>query len=311
MLNKKVFVFMLVLVIALSSLTVSGAPKRRVFGATFHNLNNPFFVALNEGIKKVVEDKGDKLISFDPQQDLNRQISGIEDFVSQKVDAILIAALDWKGIKPGLEAAKKAKIPVIIVDAPVFDVDLVATTVASDNWNAGVLCARDMVKRVGTKANIVVLAHPTAKSAIDRTEGFKAEIKKYSGLKVVAEQSSNGQLDQAMTVLEDILQANPKIDVVMALNDPTALGAIAALESANRAKGVVVYGVDGSPDAKRMVKDGKLTATASQFPSKIGSMGADAAYQILSGKKVAKDIKVPVELITAQNVNQHKIDQFE
>ncbi len=312
MLSKKLFVVLLVIVLVFSCLTVYGAPKQKVFGATFHNLNNPFFVALNDGIKKVVESKGDKLISFDPQQDLSRQISGIEDFVSQKVDAIFVAALDWKGIKPALETAKKAKIPVIIVDAPVFDVNLVATTVASDNWNAGVLCAQDMIKRIGTKANIVILAHPTAKSAIDRTEGFKAEIKKYAGLKVVAEQSSNGQLDQAMTVMEDIIQAQPKIDVVMALNDPTAMGAIAALESANRLKGILVYGVDGSPDAKKMIKEGnKLTATASQFPSKIGSMGADAAYQILNGKKVAKNIKVPVELIDKSNISKHKVDQFE
>ena len=312
MLNKKWFVMMTVLIFAFSTLAVCGAAKQRVFGATFHNLNNPFFVALNDGIKKVVESKGDKLISFDPQQDLNRQISGIEDFVSQKVDAIFVAALDWKGIKPALETAKKAKIPVIIVDAPVYDVDLVATTVASDNWNAGVLCAKDMIKRIGTKANIVVLAHPTAKSAIDRTEAFKATIKQYPGLKVVAEQSSNGELDQAMTVMEDILQAQPRIDVVMAVNDPTAMGAIAALESANRLKGVLVYGVDGSPDAKKMIKEGgKLTATASQFPSKIGSMGADAAYKILSGKKVPKAIKVPVELIDASNIGKHAVDKFE
>jgi ribose transport system substrate-binding protein len=277
-----------------------------------HNLNNPFFVALNEGIKQVVESKGDKLISFDPQQDLTRQISGIEDFVSRKVDAIFVAALDWKGIKPALETAKRAKIPVIVVDAPVYDVDLVATTVASDNWQAGVLCAEDMIKRTGGKANIVILPHPTAKSAIDRTDGFKSVIKKYPGCKIIAEQAANGQLDQAMLVMEDIIQAHPKIDVVMGLNDPTAMGAIAALESANRLKGVLVYGVDGSPDAKKMIKEGtKLTATASQFPSQIGSMGADAAYKILAKKKVPKDIKVPVKLIDKSNIDKHAVDQFE
>lgn len=310
--NKKFFLILMALLIVFSCISVYGAPKPKLFGATFHNLNNPFFVALNEGIKKVVESKGDKLVSYDPQQDLSRQISGVEDFVAQKVDAIFIAALDWKGIKPALETAQKAKIPVIIVDAPVYDVDLVATTVASDNWNAGVICAKDMMKRIGKKANIVILAHPTAKSAIDRTEGFKEAIKKFPGLKVVAEQSSNGQLDQAMTVMEDIIQAQPKINVVMALNDPTAMGAIAAMESANRLKGVLVYGVDGSPDAKKMIKDGsKLTATASQFPSKIGSMGADAAYKILGGQKVPKEIKVPVELIDKSNIDKHKVDQFE
>jgi ribose transport system substrate-binding protein len=312
MTRKQIFLISLVIVLLISSFSVYGAPKQKVFGATMHNLNNPFFVALNEGLKQVVESKGDKLISFDPQQDLTRQISGIEDFVSRKVDAIFVAALDWKGIKPALETAKRAKIPVIVVDAPVYDVDLVATTVASDNWQAGVLCAEDMIKKTGGKANIVILPHPTAKSAIDRTEGFKSVIKKYPGCKIVAEQAANGQLDQAMLVMEDIIQAHPKIDVVMGLNDPTAMGAIAALESANRLKGVLVYGVDGSPDAKKMIKEGnKLTATASQFPSKIGSMGAEAAYKILAGEEVPKDIKVPVKLIDKSNIDQHVIDQFE
>jgi ribose transport system substrate-binding protein len=310
-LNKKRLLFLLVIVVAFSCCTVYGAPRPRVFGATFHNLNNPFFVALNAGIKKVVESKGDKLISFDPQQDISRQIAGIEDLVAQKVDAIFVAALDWKGIRPALETAKKANIPVIIVDAPVYDVDLVATTVSSDNWNAGVLCAKDMIKRTHGKANIVILVHPTAKTGIDRTDGFKSVIKKYPGYKIVAEQAANGELDKAMQVMDDIIQAQPKIDVVMALNDPSALGAIAALESANRLKGVLVYGVDGSPDAKKMIKEGKLTATASQSPSKIGTVGAETAYKILAKKKVPKDIKVPVELIDKSNIGNHAINKFE
>ncbi|HBE80753.1 MAG TPA: hypothetical protein DDW65_23655 [Firmicutes bacterium] len=314
MLRRKVFTISFIVALLFSLFIGSSFAKGKVhhFGATYMTLNNPFFVTLNEGIKKLVESKGDKLTALDPALDQNKQISEIEDLISQKVDAIFLNPVDWKGVKPALDEAKKANIPIINVDAPVYDQDLVASIVASDNWNAGILCAEDMIKRVGNKpTNVVILEHPTAKSAIDRTDSFKQEIKKYPNIKVVADQSSMGQLEQAMPVMENILQAQKQIDVVMCLNDPTALGAIAAMESANRTKGVLVYGVDGSPDAKKMIQQGKLTATASQFPSLVGKYAAQAAYSILSGKKVEHLIKVPVQLIDKSNLAKHKVDAFE
>lgn len=274
------------------------------FGATFMTLNNPFFVELNEGLKGVIEANGDKLISLDPQLDINKQIAGIEDLIAQKVDGIFLNPVDWQGIKPALEAANKAGIPIYVVDAPVFDDHLVVTTVASDNWNAGVLCAQHLTKTLGiTKGNIVVLEHPTAKSAIERTDSFLKEIAKYPDLKVVAKQSSNGQLEISMPIMENIIQANPEITAVMALNDPTALGVIAALESAGKLKNVkAIYGVDGSADALKMIKAGKLTATAAQYPKEIGKIAAESAYKHLAGEKIPHEIKVPVQLITKDNL---------
>ena len=279
--------------------------KQLKFGATYMTLNNPFFVELNEGIKKIVEAKGGTLVALDPQLDVNKQIAQIEDLIAQKVDLIFLNPADWKGIKPALEAAKKANIPVIIVDSPVFDDALVESTVASDNWNAGILCAQNLVKLMGEKGNVVVLEHPTAKSAIDRTKSFEEEIAKYPGIKIVAKQASDGQLEKAMPVMENILQANKEINAVMCLNDPTALGVIAALESANRLQGVIIYGVDGSSDAKKMIKAGKLTATAAQFPKEIGRMAAEAAFTKLGGGTIEHNIKVPVELIDKSNIDKY------
>jgi len=279
--------------------------KQRRFGATFMTLNNPFFVTLNEGLKQAIEANGDKLITLDPQLDLNKQIAGVEDLIAQGVDGIFLNSVDWKGIKPALEAANKAGVPVFVVDAPVFDDDLVVTTVASNNWEAGVLAAKHLTETLGiTEGNVVILEHPTAKSAIERTDSFIETIKQYPGLKIVAQQSSEGQLEQAMPVMENIIQANPDITVVMALNDPTALGAIAALEAAGKLDDVkAIYGVDGSEDGKKMVKEGKLTATAAQYPSEIGRIAVEAAYKHLNGETVDHEIKVPVKLLTKENVD--------
>lgn len=284
--------------------------KNYKFGATYMTMNNPFFVALNGGIKDVVEANGDSLVALDPALDVSKQISQIEDLVAQGVDAIFVNPADWKGIRPALEAAKAAGIPIINVDAPVFDIDLVDSIVVSDNYNAGVLCAKDMMSKMD-KAKIVVLEHPTAKSAIDRTDGFLDTIKDNPNYEVVAKQSSEGQLEQAMPVMENIIQANPEINVVMCLNDPTAMGALAALESANRAEGVLVYGVDGAPDAKQMIEDGKMTGTAAQSPISIGKTAAEIAYKILKGESVDKEIYVEVIYIDKNNVSEFGTDGWQ
>lgn len=280
------------------------------FGATYMTLNNPFFVALNNGIKDVVEGNGDVLIALDPALDPEKQTAQIEDLIDQKVDAIFVTPADWKEIRPALLAAQEAGIPVINVDAPVYDEDLAACIIASDNYNAGVLCAQDMMRRRDS-ARIVILEHPRAKSSIDRTRGFIDTIKEMAQYQIVAEASSEGQLEQAMPVMAKIIRDNPQIDVVMALNDPTAEGALAALLSAGREEGVLIYGVDGAPEAKQLIRDGKITATAAQSPSTIGRTAAQAAYDILAGEKVEKHISVPVVLINKNNVDEFDVTDWQ
>lgn len=312
----KKIVMMITLLVVLSSIVFASGQQEKeddghyLFGATYMTMNNPFFVYLNDGIKEVVEAHGDKLIAFDPALDQAKQIAQIEDMIAQGVDAIFLNPVDYKGIRPALEAAKKAGIPIINVDAPVFDTELVDCIVASDNYNAGVLVAKDVMKRLKS-AKIVLLEHPTAKSAMDRTQSFVDTIAGMSSYEVVARQSSNGQIEQAMPVMENIIQGQPEINVVMGLNDPTAMGALAALEAAGRAENVLIYGVDGAPDAKQMVKDGRITATAAQSPMGIGKQASKAAYDILNGKWVEKLILVPIVLIDQSNVDEFGTDGWQ
>lgn len=301
--------FALLLIIIMSITIVSGCQSERrpsisnnyKFGATYMTLNNPFFVALNNGIKDVVEANGDTLIALDPALDVEKQISQIEDLIAQEVDAIFVSPADWKAIRPALIKAKEAGIPIINVDSPVYDTELVISIVASDNYNAGVICAKDMMKKLSA-ANIVILEHPTAKSAIDRTQGFIDTLKDVAGYEIVAKASSEGQLEQAMPVMGGIILDNSNIDVVMALNDPTAMGAVAALQAAGREEGVLVYGVDGAPEAKQMILDGKMTASAAQSPMTIGRTAAQVAYDYLAGKEIKKEIFVDITLIDKTNV---------
>ena len=314
---KRLYVFLMIVALVNGSLFAKGQDdggekSGLVFGATYMTMNNPFFIALNDGIKEIVEAKGDKVIALDPSLDQTKQIAQIEDLIAQDVAAIFLNPVDWKGVRPALEMAEKAGIPIINVDAPVFDLELVDAVVASNNYNAGVLVAEDVLKRLaGDTAKVVLLEHPTAKSAIDRTQSFVDTTEDIPGIEIVARQSSNGQLETAMPVMENIIQAQPQIDVVMGLNDPTAMGALAALQAAGRADDVLIYGVDGAPDAKKMVKEGKITATAAQSPMGIGRTAAEIAYEILAGNTVQKETLVPVTLIDASNVDSFGLDGWQ
>lgn len=311
---KKVLGMLTLVVIVILAITKLGfinksnekRKERKTFGATFMSLNNPYFVELGSGLKGVIEENGDKLIMRDPQLDVKKQISIIEEMINQKVDGIFLNPADWIEIKPALEKARKANIPVFVLDTSVYNKDLVVTTVVSDNENAGVLCARHLTEVLKiTEGNIVILEHPTAKSAIERTDSFINEIKKFPNLKIIAKNSSDGQVEISMKIMEDILDShkNEKISAIMALNDPTAFGVIAALERKGRMKEVkAIYGVDGSSDAYKLIEAGKMTATAAQYPKEIGKIAAESAYKFISGEKISKEIKVPVKLITLEDI---------
>lgn len=280
--------------------------NRKKFGATYMTTNRRFYEIINDEIRSVIESNGDILITRDAALDKDKQIKQIYEFINLKVQAIFINPVDWIEIKPALKAAKNAGIPVIIVDTPVYDNELAACTVISDNYNAGVQCA-DYLMKLKKKAKIMIIEHEQAKSGIDRIRGFVDTVSKKKSYKIVARGDSQGQLEQAMPVVSKLINQHPDVDVIMALNDPSALGALAALKENGLLGKVTVFGVDGSPEAKTMIDKRFMTATSAQFPDKMGRIAAEKAYDILNGEKVEKEVIVPVTLITKENILEYGI----
>jgi ribose transport system substrate-binding protein len=284
--------------------------KRRVFGATYMNMVNPFFTVVDDGIREIIEAQGDKLISFDPGNDQLKQLDQIQELINMHVDAIFLNPVDWQQVKPGLLSAKKANIPVINIDTPVYDIDLVDCLVMSDNVQAGKLLAEDLIQRKSS-ARIAIIDHLSAKSALDRVKGFSSIISEKNTYKIVARFSSDGNIEQALLGMENILKLRTQVDVAFATNDPSAMGVLAALEAAQLTGKVLVYGVDGAPYAKRMILEGKMTATVAQSPVEIGRTAAEMTYQLLKGKEIKRTILVPVFLIKAENVQQYGINGWQ
>ena len=284
--------------------------KQLVFGYTCMTMNNPFFQVLEESIRKEVEKRGDKLITMDPAMDVSLQINQIEDMITQGIDAIFLNPVDWEGIRPALEMLKEADIPIINFDTEVKDFDYVTAYVGSDNKNAGKVVGEDLVKRFPNGGKIAILDSPTMNSINDRVAGFLEAIEG-KNFEIVAQQDAKGDLQTALNKTEDILRAHPDIMAIMGGNDPTALGALAAVKAANL-KDIVIYGVDGSPDAKKEIASGgQLVGTGAQSPIQIGVKSAEVAYKVMNDEKFEKRTPVETFLINKDNVDQYGVDGWQ
>ncbi|WP_270520739.1 sugar ABC transporter substrate-binding protein [Megamonas funiformis] len=302
----------MVLIIFTVTYNIYTAPiaKHKVFGVSYMTMNNPFYKIINNEILKVVEKNNDTLITLDPELDVDKQNEQIYKFIDQKVDGIFINPIDFEQSEPALQAAKRANIPVIVIDAPVSDESLVDCTIVSDNYDAGVQCAKDMMERLDS-ANIVLLKHTTAKSAKERIEGFLSVIDNNEKYKVINEAECDGQLEIAMPKMQEIIEETPDIDVVMALNDPSALGALAALEKNNK-NDVMVYGIDGTPEIKALIgRNQMIVGTVAQSPIKMGQIAVENMYNILNGKKIEKNIIIPISLINKENLFKYDEDRWQ
>lgn len=308
---NKILALIVVIAMMAAMMVGCGAKDEKdgyTFGATYWTMNNPYFIALEDGIRATVEADGHQLISYDPQGDVTKQISQIEDLIAQDVDLIFLNPADWEGVRPALDAAEKAGIPIIVVDTPVYDSDMVLSTVWSDNYKAGQLCAEDLMSKTDS-ANIIILDLPTDKSAAERYQGFYDTITANGNYTILDTHNGEGDTAASLPVMEDMIQAyGDDIDVVFAINDPSAIGAIAALEAAGMIDDVMVYSVDGSPDGKAMIQDGKLEGTAAQFPEEMGKLAVQHAYDALAEKEIPVEVFVDVEMVNSDTLANYTID---
>jgi len=272
----------------------------RLFAVSFQTMNNPFFVELNDGLRRVVEAHGDRLVTLDAQFNSLKQKGDVADVLQQQPAAVFLNPVNWEGIKGSLLEAKRQNVPVIVIDAPVSEPELVLCQVASDNFEAGRL-ACEALAAVKPEAKVVIIHYSVNKACIDRVAGFRAEMARHPGMTVLDTQEAKGTTEAVRPVMRDLLGRFPELDAAFPINDPGALGCISAIESAGRPGEVTVVTVDGSEEGARAILAGKLHSSSAQFPKVIGRMAAEAAYDHLAGKPVPKDIKVPVELITREN----------
>ncbi|MBB5924831.1 ABC transporter permease/substrate-binding protein [Streptomyces echinatus] len=270
-------------------------------GLSLSTLNNPFFVQIRAGAQAEAEKLGVDLTVTDAQNDASQQANQLQNFTSSGLGAIIVNPVDSDAAGNSVKAADKARIPVVAVDRGVNKAS-VDTLVASDNVAGGELAAKTVAERLGGKGKIVILQGQAGTSAArERAAGFARGLKAYPGIQVLAQQPADFDRTKGLDVMSNLLQAHPDVQGVIAANDEMALGAIKALGS-RAGKSVQVVGFDGTPDGLTAVKDGTLYASVAQQPSQLGRIAVDNALKAVRGDKVEPMVKVPVKVVTKDNV---------
>lgn len=280
------------------------------FGATYMTMNNPYFVVVNNEIKNVVEANGDILIALDPALSIEKQVEQVRYLMNQNVKVLFVNALDADALDSVLQECYQKGIIVIAVDTNLNEKEYVSYTVISDNYQAGVEAANEMMKEYD-HARIVLLEHSAAVSAKKRIQGFVDTISSNSNYEIVAREECEGQLEIATPVITGIIQRGVDFDVVMALNDPAALGAMAAMQEVGM-NNVSVYGVDGTPEIKALIDEGRPIVTVAQSPIQMGKKAIEVAYDLLAGETYQNNTYlIPVTLITEKNINDFSLDGWQ
>jgi ribose transport system substrate-binding protein len=304
----KVNVYTLLLVLVLSAMFVTsgcqrgggGAGGKRI-GVTLLTREHVFYKDLEAGLKEAADKQGYQLTVTSGDFDLAKQQSQIENFIVQGVDAIIVCPADSKGIGPAIERANQANIPVFTADIAAQGGQVVSH-VASDNLSGGRLAAEFIAKALDGQGEVGIIGQQEVQSGLDRELGFKEEMKKYPGIKVVSTLNGGGVRDRALKAADDMLQGNPNIKGIFGINDDSALGALSAAEGHGR-NDIIIVGYDAIPEAVKAIQRGSaLKADVAQQPKELGAKTIEAIAAHFSGGQVQKSIAVPVKIVDANSL---------
>jgi ribose transport system substrate-binding protein len=275
------------------------AAASKVIGVSIQNREAQFYQDMEAGMKLAAARDGYTLVVVDASRDNSKQQSQVEDFISQKVAAIVLTPYDLQAIGSAIVEANKAGIPVFTADiANASKQGEVKAHIASNNVQGGGQAAKLMC--AGVKSGpVAIIDEPEVTSVQDRVKGFRAGLASgCPGVTVVADIDGGGERAKASAAMEDLLQSHKDLKGVFGINDDSALGAAKAIEAAGLKGKVIVVGYDATPEARIAIKNGSMYGDAIQSPNEIGIDTIDAIHDFASGKLVPSKISVPVGTFT-------------
>ena len=279
----------------------TAAPGGKTIGFSVQNREAQFYQDVENGMKAKASEYGYALTVVDAARDNAKQQSQVEDFISQKVSAIVLTPYDSQAIGSAIVEANKAGIPVFTADIANASKDgQVVAHVASDNVQGGAQAGKLMCAALpGGVGTIAIIDEPTVTSVQDRVKGFRAAVAAgCKGVTIVSDIDGGGERAKASSVMDDILQAHKDIKGVFGINDDSALGAAKSIEAAGLKGKIAVVGYDANPEARTAIAAGTMYGDAIQHPDQIGAKTIDAIHDYFSGKKPAAKIAVPVGTFT-------------
>ena len=267
-----------------------------------------FFNQINDGAKQAADKAGAKLVIFNANNVAAAQNSAIEDYIAQKVDGIVLIAIDVNGVKPAVTAAKNAGIPVVAIDARIPDGDN-AAFIGVDNKGAGEQIGKyfaDYAKnKMGGAAKVGIVGALNSFIQNQRLDGFKAAAQG-AGVKFLDTVDGQNIQDVALTAAENLMTANPDMNALYATGEPALVGAISAVTSQQGTGKVKVFGWDLTAQAIKGIDEGWIVAVVQQDPFQEGVAGVETVLKIKKGETVNPSIDIPVTIVTKDNVDKFR-----
>jgi ABC-type sugar transport system substrate-binding protein len=298
---------LLLTILVFSACKNDSAQKQKKIAVIVSTLNNPWFVFLAENAAAKAKELGYETKIFDSQNNTALETDHFENAIASGYSAVLFNPTDADGSIANVTKAKAAGVAVFCMDREVNS-DAATSQILSDSYSGCVAIGKYFVQQMNKKGRYVELLGLVGdNNTWNRSKGFHSLVDYYPGLQMVAQQSADFDRNKGMEVFESILQAHPDIDAVFCGNDAMAMGAYQALVAAGKASHVKVFGFDGAEDAIAGISEGKIAATAMQFPKVMAQTAATYADEYFKGKRdFPKKMPVAVELVTKENVKDYE-----
>lgn len=287
-----------------SGAATKGEAPRPKIGVSLLSFQNPFFKTIAQNVEEEAAKGGFDVVALSADEDVTKQTHQVQDFIVQKVAAIVLSPAESKVIVAAIKEANDAGIPVFTVDIPCREPGVkIACQVATDNKSGGIEAGKAVIEVLaGKPGKVAILHYKQAESCVLRVEGFREAIDAHNTanpsakIEIVSELEGGGKKEMGFQAAEDLLQSQPELNAIFAINDPSALGAVAALERAGKSGQIAVIGFDGQLEGKQAIKDGKIYADPIQFPDQLGKVVAQKVIAYSKGEDVEPEILIPTKL---------------
>lgn len=305
----KKFVSLLLAVLLVASFAVPALAEKTAadvtIGVSFQGLSDEYIVRLSDAFKKRAEELGVKILIGDGQMNAEKQVGQVENFIAQKVDAIVMNPISMDGCAPAVQAAVDAGIPIITLISITSNQDIASAYVGSNAKESGLIEGKMLVEDM-QEGNIVVMFGQMGHDAqIGRYEGLKEAIAD-TKIQIIAEQTGNWSREEGMKLMENWLSSGKEIHAVVAQNDAMALGALMAIDAKGLTGQIKVYGIDAQAEALQAVADGRMNGTVFQNAEAQGAAGVEVALEAALGHAIEKNNYIPYEPVRADQVPEYQ-----
>ncbi len=290
----------------------AAAGEKPVVGLVMKSLANEFFKTMEEGARKFAKEDGTFTlipVGMNSETDIDTQINAVENFITRKVDMIILAPADSVGLVPSVKKAVDAGILLVNFDVTLDKTALVANGlpqdflfVGPDNELGSELVGDFLAEKLGKGAKVIIIeGNPGADNAKQRKAGFMKSVNKFN-LNLLTSTTAHWETEEANTVMTNLLTRFPDVQGVMCANDSMAVGVVKAIEAAGKIGKIDVVGFDNIGACQQLIKEGKMLATVDQFGPEMAANAIKVGFRIKGGEKLSGWVKTPVQVVSAKDL---------